>query len=222
MLFLCFALAVCEKETADLVFLLDQSSSINLDDYGIMKNFTAEVVNSFEVSEKFVHIGLAQFSDRSLDEFDLNKYFKKEDVITHILKMEYYGGDTYIGKALVNIMEYFKTSRGSRDKISKNLVLITDGDSHDDVEDEGYRLREMGVEVFAIGIGDVHDLELLQITGSPERLFNVRNFKSLANIKKKLVNTICKSKPIPQPPGKLKGVTFPLCLSPPLFHDISL
>ncbi|KAI3361009.1 hypothetical protein L3Q82_012904, partial [Scortum barcoo] len=184
---------VCEKDKADLVFLLDRSGSITKDNYTIMINFTAEIVDSFKVSEESVHVGLAQFSATPHHEFYLNKYSNKVDVIKHILKMERIGGDTFIGAALHYITNYFKVSQGHRSGISKNLVLITDGDSHDDVEDAAVQVRQLGIEIFVIGVGDVHDLQLLQIADSPERFFNVRNFNNLGNIKKKLINTICKS-----------------------------
>ncbi|XP_039662109.1 collagen alpha-6(VI) chain [Perca fluviatilis] len=188
---------VCEKQQADLVFLLDQSGSIDQQDYTTMKKFTTDLVNSFKVSEDLVRVGLAQFSDTFQDEFYLNKFYSEEAVTKHILAMEQLGGGTLIGSALDSIRDYFEASRGGRrsDGISQNLVLITDGESQDDVEDAADRLRALGVEVFVIGIGDVHDLQLLQITGTPERLFTVRNFGSLENIKQKVVDTICKSKP---------------------------
>lgn len=187
-----------------------------------MTNFTTELVNSFDVREEYVHVGLAQFSADPHHEFYLNQYSKKEDVITHILNMKHTGGSTFIGKALDYITDYFEVSQGHRSGISKNLVLITDGDSYDDVEDAADRVRALGIEVFVIGIGDVHDLELLQITGTPEKLFNVRNFNSLPNIRQKFVDTICNSKPPLEPPGELKSVTLLLCLSPLLSHHIPL
>ncbi|CAJ1063129.1 collagen alpha-6(VI) chain isoform X2 [Xyrichtys novacula] len=188
---------VCEKQKADLVFLLDQSGSIQTNDYAIMKRFTTELINSFKVSEDLVRVGCAQFSDTFQDEFYLNRMYTAEDVSKHVLGMTQRGGGTLIGRALDSIREYFEASRGSRksEGISQNLVLITDGESQDDVEDAADRLRALGVEMFAIGIGDVHDLELLQITGTPERLFTVQNFGSLENIKQKVIDTICKSKP---------------------------
>ncbi|TDH11239.1 hypothetical protein EPR50_G00058710 [Perca flavescens] len=120
-------------KTGDIVFLLDRSSSINQNEHNIMKNFTTTLVDSFEVGEKLVHIGLCKFSDNPKDEFYLNKYYNKEDLNTQILNVDYTGGDTYLGKALDNIKDYFEESRGSRDKVPKNLVVITDGVSHDDV-----------------------------------------------------------------------------------------
>ncbi|KAK5861651.1 hypothetical protein PBY51_017110 [Eleginops maclovinus] len=193
---LCDTPPVCEKQQADLVFLLDHSGSILPEDYTIMKNFTTDLVNSFKVSENLVRVGLAQFSSEFQDEFYLNQFYSQEVVNKHILSMSQKGGGTEIGRALDSIMGYFEASRGSRRSagISQNLVLITDGESQDDVEDAADRLRALGIEMFAIGIGDVHDLQLLQITGTPERLFTVNNFNSLDKIKQRVVETICKSK----------------------------
>ncbi|XP_044214882.1 collagen alpha-6(VI) chain isoform X2 [Thunnus albacares] len=187
---------VCEKEKADLVFLLDQSGSIDQKDYGIMKNFTIELIQSFEVSKDLVRVGLAQFSSTFQNEFYLNTFNTEQEVTKHIFNMRQSGGGTNIGFALDSIREYFTANRGSRksEKISQNLVLITDGESQDDVEDAADRLRALGIEVFAIGIGNVHLLELLQICGTPQRVFTVQNFDSLKEIKRKVIDTICQSK----------------------------
>lgn len=205
MCFSCFALAACEKELADVVFLLDRSGSITDQNYKAMLNFTADIVNSLDVSKDFIHIGVAQFSDDPHDEFYLTDFTDKKEMIAHIEKMEYTGGNTYIGKALNHIKGYFDASRGSRAFVPKNLVLVTDGNSHDDVEDAADDLRDLGIEVFAVGVGDVYDLQLLQITGTPERLFNVRNFDNLVKIKQKVVDALCKPQKIIKK-GKLKNV----------------
>lgn len=181
---------------ADLVFLLDQSGSIKSEDYTIMKNFTMNVINSFKVGEEHVRIGLAQFNDKFQHQFYLNRFYSKQEISQYIVNMKQEGGGTHIGGALKSILEYFTTTQGSRinSGLTQNLVLITDGDSQDDVEEAAVQLKALGIEVFAIGIGDAHDLELLQITGTPERLFTVQNFSVLENIKQKVVDTICESR----------------------------
>ncbi|KAM4600729.1 collagen alpha-6(VI) chain-like isoform 2-T2 [Polymixia lowei] len=186
----------CEKQQADLVLLVDQSGSIVSNDYKIMKTFMADLVSSFKISQEFVRVGVAQFSSTPQKEFYLNQFYTEAEVKQQILAMTQLGGGTNIGKALSFIRDYFQASRGSRISagISQNLVLITDGDSQDDVEDAAEALRDLGIEVFAVGIGDVHILELLQITGNSEKVFTVQNFGSLANIKKKVVDTICGSR----------------------------
>ncbi|XP_011603520.2 collagen alpha-6(VI) chain isoform X2 [Takifugu rubripes] len=193
----------CEKQKADLVFLLDQSGSIQPNDYITMKKFTVDLIKSFKVSKEFVHVGLAQFSSSFQHEFYLNQFFTEQVISKHVMDLQQLGGGTNIGLALNSIREYFEASRGSRspEGISQNLVLITDGESQDDVEDAARLLRSLGVEVFTIGIGNAHDLELLQIAGSPERVFTVKSFGNLENIKQKVVDTICESKLIPDRPG---------------------
>ncbi|KAI4793748.1 hypothetical protein KUCAC02_032521, partial [Chaenocephalus aceratus] len=203
----------CKAKQADLIFLLDQSSSINAEDHDMMKNFTASVVNSFTISKERVRIGLAQFSDTPRDEFDLNSYFRKEDLIGHIQNLEYTGGNTFLGKALAHISKYFDDSR----VVPKNLVLISDGGSHDDVEDAADYLRLHNILVFAISVGDIHDLELLQITGTPERLLNVQNFNGLKNIKQNLVDILCDDpgpEPTPPAPSPRPASTIPPTPSP--------
>ncbi|XP_069574476.1 collagen alpha-6(VI) chain-like isoform X1 [Brachyistius frenatus] len=185
---------VCEKQKADLVFLLDQSGSIIDPDYTIMKNFTMAVVNSFKVSKDLVRVGLAQFNDSFQKEFYLNQFYSETALFKHISEMHQAGGGTYIGAALDQVRGHFEASRGCRrsEGISQNLVLITDGESHDEVVDAAERLRDLGVEMFAIGIGKVHDMQLMQITGTSDRMFTVENFNSLENIKTTVVDAICK------------------------------
>uniref|UniRef100_A0A3Q4GKN7 VWFA domain-containing protein n=1 Tax=Neolamprologus brichardi TaxID=32507 RepID=A0A3Q4GKN7_NEOBR len=180
------ALKFCEKDCkktveADIIFLVDGSESINKE----------HVVDNFNVSKEFAHVGLAQFSADPKHEFYLNTYNDKTKMIEHILNMNYKGGNTYLGEALDHIRDYFHESNGGRRDVPKNLVLITDGNSKDDVEDAAEALRKMGITIFAIAVGDVYYLQLLQITGTPEKVFNVENFDSLANIKTKIIDEIC-------------------------------
>uniref|UniRef100_A0AAV2ME79 non-specific serine/threonine protein kinase n=1 Tax=Knipowitschia caucasica TaxID=637954 RepID=A0AAV2ME79_KNICA len=187
----------CEKQEADLVFLLDQSGSIQSNDYQTMKNFTGELVRSFTISQDQVRVALAQFSSSFEHQLYLNEKNTEEKVVEHILGLRQLGGGTNIGHALNSLQQYFTAARGSRkaQQVSQNLILITDGESQDAVEDAALRLRSSGVELFVIGVGHVHKLELLQITKRPDRLFTVHDFGGLETIKKKVVDTICKSRP---------------------------
>ncbi|GLD53284.1 collagen alpha-6(VI) chain-like protein [Lates japonicus] len=180
-------------EEADVVFLLDRSSSITPENYTIMLNFTKELVKSLDVRKDFIRVGCAQFSSAPHHEFYLSDYTEKKDVISRIDSLSYIGGNTYLGEALKHIKDYFDASRGSRRSVGvpQNLVLISDGDSHDDVEEAADSLRALGIVVFAIAVGDVHDLQLLQIAGTPEKLFTVQNFKGLVTIKQKVIDAIC-------------------------------
>ncbi|KAM4736112.1 collagen alpha-6(VI) chain-like isoform 2-T3 [Anableps anableps] len=181
-------------ELMDVVFLIDHSGSINIEDHKIVKNFTAEVVESFEVSEKLVHIGLAQFSAQFEDQFDLNKYYTREQVVDHIKMLKHKGGNTFLGNALKHIKDYFSSLRGSRNNngVPQKLVLLSDGNAHDDVEDVGNELRRLGIDILAVAIGDVFPVKLLQITGDPQKLITVGDVHNLPGFKKKVVDALCK------------------------------
>ncbi|KAF6726853.1 Collagen alpha-6(VI) chain [Oryzias melastigma] len=196
------ALKLCGKDCrqTDLVFLLDHSTSISADNHKRVLNFTADVVRDLTVGKNLLHVGLAQFSDALRHGFYLSEHLDKEDVVSRILNSPYVGGDTYLGKALRSIKDYFLPRRGGRRGTPQTLVLITDGDSRDDVEEAAEGLRDAGIEILAIGVGDVYDVRLLQIVKDPKNLFSIWNFGFLSNNKKKVVDAICK-KPPSQPEG---------------------
>uniref|UniRef100_A0A8C4Z1K8 VWFA domain-containing protein n=1 Tax=Gadus morhua TaxID=8049 RepID=A0A8C4Z1K8_GADMO len=184
---------VCKKEKADLVLLVDTSESITDADYSTMKTFMTNLVGSFKISQDLVRVGVAQFSSQPKKEFYLNQFNTEEEVTKNILDMVQQKEGTMIGRALDFIKSYFKTSAGSRIKssVSQNLVLLTDGESNDNVVQAAEVLREMGIEIFVIGIGAVNKLELKKITANSDRIFTVQDFGSLAKIKQKVVETIC-------------------------------
>ncbi|XP_057689800.1 collagen alpha-6(VI) chain isoform X1 [Corythoichthys intestinalis] len=186
---------ICKKRIADLVFLVDESSSIGTREYDIMKNFTTQVVSSFNISADLVRVGAAQFDDGFEDEFHLNRYVTEDAVNNHIMGMKQRQGNTHIGAALARIKAYFEEANGSRRSagISQNLVLITDGESQDEVQPHPAVLRAMGVEIFVIRIGNFRETQLLDIAGNHSRYFTVDSFDSLKDIKQKVVDTICDS-----------------------------
>ncbi|XP_015259569.1 PREDICTED: collagen alpha-6(VI) chain-like, partial [Cyprinodon variegatus] len=185
----------------DLVFLLDRSGSINTVQHKIVKDFTADLVEDLQIGEKTVHVGLAQFSENFQDEFYLNRYYDKQELANRVRQVAYLGGSTYLGKALNSVKNYFSPSRGSRDTVPKTLVVFSDGNSHDDVEDVSNEIRNRKIadDVIAIAIGDIYDTELLQITGDPKKVIRIGDIENLPSFKKKVSEAICSDEPRPPP-----------------------
>ncbi|CAL8354360.1 unnamed protein product, partial [Arctogadus glacialis] len=193
----------CKKRKADLVLLIDQSGSISGADYTTLKDFMISLIRSFNVSQDLVHVAVAQFDSAPQHEFYLNRFATEAEVTEHVLAMVQRGGGTKIGRALDFIKGYFQTSTGSRvgAGVSQNLVLMTDGQSQDDVGPLAKVLLGMGIETFVIGIGDTDQQQLKEITNKP---FTVENFSSLANIKTNVVQTICDSVPPGESPSLVR------------------
>ncbi|XP_062321211.1 collagen alpha-6(VI) chain isoform X1 [Osmerus eperlanus] len=184
---------VCKKKQADLVVLIDGSDSIQKKEFSLVKNFTRDLISSFNISKDYIRAGVAQFSSNPKKEFYLNEFYTIEGIRDRIKAIEQLAEGTFIGKALNFTKSFFEAAAGSRIQsgVSQNLVVITDGDSRDDVVAEAKFLRDLKIELFVIGIGRVNNLELQQIAGSVDRVFTVQDFSSLAKIKTKVVDTIC-------------------------------
>lgn len=185
----------CEIEKVDLVFLMDGSNSIHPDDFQKMKGFLVSVVQDFDVSLNRVRIGVAQFSDSYRSEFLLGTFTGEREISTQIEGIQQIFGYTHIGDALRKVKYYFQPDTGSRINAGtpQVLLVLTDGRSQDEVAQAAEELRHKGVDIYSVGIGDVDDQELVQITGTAEKKLTVHNFNELKKVKKRIVRNICTS-----------------------------
>uniref|UniRef100_A0A671FED6 Collagen type VI alpha 6 chain n=1 Tax=Rhinolophus ferrumequinum TaxID=59479 RepID=A0A671FED6_RHIFE len=183
----------CEVEKVDLVFLVDGSNSIDQEDFKKMKTFLASVVQDFDVSVNRVRIGMAQFSDTYQSEFPLGKFTGKQEISLQIENITQIFGYTRIGAALQQVGHYFRPDMGSRINAGtpQVLLVITDGQSQDDVAQAAEDLRNKGIDIYSVGIGKVDDQQLIQITGAANKKLMVHNFDELRKIKKRIVRNIC-------------------------------
>ncbi|XP_055985295.1 collagen alpha-6(VI) chain [Sorex fumeus] len=183
----------CEIEKVDLVFLMDGSNSIYPDDFRKMKEFLASVVRDFDVSLNRVHIGAAQFSDSYQPEFPLGTFTGKEEISRQIENIQQLFGYTHIGAALRKVARYFLPDTGSRIHAGtpQVLLVLTDGKSQDEVAQAAEELRNRGIDIYSVGIGNVDDQQLVQITGTADKKLTVHNFDELKQIKKRIVRNIC-------------------------------
>ncbi|XP_036049679.1 collagen alpha-6(VI) chain [Onychomys torridus] len=185
----------CDIEKVDLVFLMDGSNSIHPNDFQKMKAFLASVVQDFDVSLNRVRIGVAQFSDSYRPEFLLGTFTGEKEISTQIEGIQQIFGYTHIGEALRKVRHYFMPDTGSRINAGtpQVLLVLTDGQSQDEVAQAAEELRHKGVDIYSVGIGDVDDQQLIQITGTAEKKLTVHNFDELKKVKKRIVRNICTS-----------------------------
>jgi len=84
-------LPACSSPKADVVFVVDSSGSIGSRNFQKVKSFIVSVVDSFEISNETVRVGLIEFSDSAYIEFDLQQYSNKSDVKAAVAAIPYYG-----------------------------------------------------------------------------------------------------------------------------------
>nr|XP_056713046.1 collagen alpha-6(VI) chain [Euleptes europaea] len=181
----------CKEMKADVMFLVDSSGSIGDENFNKMKNFMSDLVNKSDIGLDKVRIGVVQFSDDPKEEFRLNNYSAKSDIIEAIQRMAHIDDRTYTGKALEFVAEYFKPSKGSRSSVNKILILLTDGEATDEVAAPAMALRKNGITIYSVGVFNANKTQLEEISGKSELVFYVENFDVLAKIEGDIIFGIC-------------------------------
>lgn len=181
----------CQEMEADIMFLVDSSRSIGYENFQKMKTFMKKLVNQSDVGLDQVRIGVVQFSSTSREEFLLNQYTTKNDIIMAIEKMSLIEENTLTGAALEFVSDYFKPAKGARPHVKKILILITDGEAQDEVKTPAEALRNNSITIYAVGVFNANKQQLLEISGKPEMVFYVENFDVLKDIEGRITLGIC-------------------------------
>ncbi|KAK2493250.1 hypothetical protein MC885_017703 [Smutsia gigantea] len=181
----------CEDLKADVMFLVDSSRSIGLENYEKMKTFMKNLLAKIQIGPDKTQVGVIQFSDYNKEEFQLNKYFTQKEISDAIDRMSLIDGNTLTGSALTFADEYFTHSKGARNGVKKFLILITDGEAQDSVRGPARALRDKEVIIFAVGIHGANRSQLEEVCGDGSLVFQVENFDHLEAIEKKLIFRVC-------------------------------
>lgn len=194
------------RQSADIVVVLDQSTSIVQDSYDNwftqVLGFTADIARSFEIGPTETQLAVLKFSDEIDIGFYLDDYHNKTTLVNVILQLDIRGGDTNIAAALKQTRnEMFSSSHGARSGVSKVLFLVTDGTPNIDghlTEPEAKATRDAGIEIFAVGVtSNVNRKVLRQVASQPTNthVYFVEMFDQLSNIVRTLVNVSCGTLP---------------------------
>ena len=187
----CSLSIACKGAAADLLFLIDSSTSISPVNFMKMKEFMKSLVRRSVIGPDKVHVGVTQFSSNSKLEFPLTKLYDKPSIEKAIDSMQQMGGGTLTGKSISEISQYFDPSNGGRPDKKRFLLVVTDGESQDEVAVPAKALREKGVLIFAIGVDNANTKQLLEISGTQQRVYPVADFDGLRDLERQLALSIC-------------------------------
>ncbi|XP_066441376.1 collagen alpha-6(VI) chain-like [Eleutherodactylus coqui] len=182
-------------QQADIVFVIDTSTSIQPEQAKIMKSFVISFVNKSDIAPNKVQIGALGYATDHYDMFYLNTYSNKNDIVKAIEQDTRSGGNTYTAKALQFSKGYFSEQNGGRQPrgVPQYLIIITDGDSHDkkDLNKTSELLEKAGITVLAVGVKNASKTELVQMAGTKGKWFFVEEFDKLMDIFQQISNAIC-------------------------------
>lgn len=193
----CTSVTDCKGATvADIVFIVDESTSIGNKNFQLVRSFLNSIVSGLEVGLTNIRVGIATYNDTTTARAYLNTFHNKEEILRFIKNLPYNRGGTKTGAALdFARKEIFIEQKGRRKGVQQVAVVITDGESQDDVTDQAKLLRRTGVTVFAVGIQNASKLGLdMMASHPPERhVFIVKNFTNLRPMQQLIRKMLCRN-----------------------------
>ncbi|KAF3696515.1 Collagen alpha-1(XX) chain Precursor [Channa argus] len=185
----------CDSDAAaDIMLLVDGSWSIGRTNFRRVRDFLEGLVTPFHIGPNRIQIGLTQYSGDPRTEWNLNNFTTKGQLLEAVRNFRYKGGNTFTGQALLHVMEEnMRTEAGARSDTPFFLVLLTDGKSQDDAIGVANRLKNIGVEIIAVGVKNADEAELRQVASEPVDLnvYNVNDFPLLSKLVSRLVHILC-------------------------------
>lgn len=182
---------------ADVAFVLDSSSSIGSSDFSKQLDFVKNTVRQFDVGPTKTQFSVVSFSDQVFDEFHLNRYTSKSQVLAAVSNIRYHTGTTSTHLALSHVTnETFLQVNGGRPDAAKVVIVLTDGQStySSQTIQAANNLHNTGAEVIAIGIGLGTDKsELNAIATDSAHVFEVTGYDVLSSIQTELEHTTCEA-----------------------------
>ncbi|XP_006809694.1 sushi, von Willebrand factor type A, EGF and pentraxin domain-containing protein 1-like [Neolamprologus brichardi] len=167
----------------DLVFLVDESSSVGANNFLSELRFIRKMLSDFPVAPENTRVALVTFSSKThvvtrVDHISAPKSHQHKCSLFNqeIPAINYRGGGTYTKGAFQRAAQILRHSRSNATKV---IFLITDGYSNGgDPRPVAAALRERGVEIFTLGIwqGNIRELHDMASQPKDQHCYLVHNF----------------------------------------------
>lgn len=186
----------CGDKPAEIFFLLDSSSSIWSPDFKKQLRFVTDVVDVFDIGPNRTRVGVSSFSYHYHENIALDTFDTKEQVKEAVKAIPQYLGGTYTYDALDGVRTRGLSQEVVRPGVARILIVLTDGQSYNTEKTKiaAKKLKDDGITVFAVGIGQQADLEELAMIASEPKdkyMFHVGNYAMLETIKESLAIKAC-------------------------------
>ncbi|XP_028252836.1 collagen alpha-1(XII) chain isoform X3 [Parambassis ranga] len=179
---------------ADLVFLVDGSSSVGRANFKYIRNFISAAAGAFQIGEDRTRVAVVQGSGQAETAFNLNQHLTRPVLLRAISSLPFKGGNTMTGSALEFVLKNtFTEAAGARKGFPKVLAIITDGHSGDAVESYAKQLRSSGVEIFVLGVRHAKEPEMKLMASTPHRshIFRVSNYEAIRSVQRDIITQMC-------------------------------
>uniref|UniRef100_A0A8D0GWG9 Cochlin n=1 Tax=Sphenodon punctatus TaxID=8508 RepID=A0A8D0GWG9_SPHPU len=187
---------MCSKtcyNSINIAFLIDGSSSVGDSNFRLVLEFISNIVKAFEISDIGAKVAAVQFTYDQRTEFSFTDYTTKEKVLSAVRGIRYMSGGTATGEAITHATR--NVFAPVKDGPNNNfLVVLTDGQSYDDVRGPAAVAHKAGITIFSTGIAWAPLDDLREMASEPKEThtFFTREFTGLEQIVPDVIRGICR------------------------------
>ena len=157
-------------------------------------------MNNLDVGRDKVQISTVTFSSGVHNQFFLNNYATKTDIMNAIPNIQYLPGNTDTADAIKFVTQTsFTPNHGSRGEVPHVMVLVTNGPSltKDITELRAKTAKDNDILIYTVGVGGgINKKELKSVASNPDSRYflTADNYESLNSISELLATKICNGK----------------------------
>ncbi|KAJ8286951.1 hypothetical protein GJAV_G00045270 [Gymnothorax javanicus] len=143
----------CSKEL-DIVIVLDGSNSIY--PWSSVIEFLVKLLQRINIGPKLSQVGIVSYGDNVGHVFNLSQFSNTNDLVENARKIPQRRGQKTMTALGIETAreEAFTVERGARPGVKKVMVIVTDGESHDNYRLKGVidQCEQDGIERFSIAV----------------------------------------------------------------------
>ncbi|XP_071897327.1 collagen alpha-3(VI) chain isoform X14 [Anas platyrhynchos] len=176
----------------DVVFMVD-GSRYAAQEFYLVRDLIERIVTNLDVGFDTTRISVVQFSEHPHVEFLLNAHSTKDEVQSAVRRLRPQGGQQVnVGEALEFVAKtIFTRPSGSRieEGVPQFLVILSSRKSDDDLEFPSLQVKQVGVAPLVVA-KNMDPEEMVQISLSPDYVYQVSSFQELPSLEQKLLTPI--------------------------------
>ncbi|XGW16936.1 hypothetical protein V3C99_001958, partial [Haemonchus contortus] len=164
-----------DTNRTDVLFLLDSSNAFNQQKFMHAIKLIIETVSQFRnIGPNGTQVSLVQFNTEPYLEFSLRKHNCKQWLIDDIADTDYMQGGSMLGKAVEKVSRFaFTKNRGDRPDAENVLVILTDGQSDDRIQEPVEVAKKHNLTVLVIATLEANPQYLMDLAGNMNNVFQL-------------------------------------------------
>lgn len=176
------------SSSLDFVIAMDSSGSIGAANFRVQKDFVKKLLGGLNLAKNQTQLGLINFNSNPYLLIDFKNFTDYNSTVQVIDNIAYNGGTTATHRALRmandDVLQEERGMRPFESGTPKVVMVITDGESDDQRATfrEASRIKERGIDIISVGIGNINMDELVGMASTPDDQYLVEDFDKLSVI----------------------------------------